>query len=409
MKYRREYNKIKDSIPETALDPKTKALLDDFGKYFQKFPNHNVINLDVFIPRFRQWHAALTEEQFNVYKGILRQVPEDVDDDTRAGIVSELNELSLATTLANTAVQFEEGNLEIPLSDVVGKALDAYKLNQGVKLTQWNDQSIEELIKEDEQYHGVKWRLECLNVSMRPMRGGDFGIIAGRPDKGKTSFLASEITHMAAQIPEDRNILWLNNEGLASRIKRRIYQSAFGMSWTEISNLYSQGKPVMEAYAQIIGRRDRIRVMDIHGFHIGQVEELMGTNSPGIVVFDMIDRIRGFGAEARTDLQLEEMYAWARERCVKYDFIGLATSQVSGDGEGEQFPRLDQLKDSKTGKQGACDFLLMIGASNDPNLRYARYLSLPKNKLRRDDAPGDPRCEVIFKPTTARYEDIYAE
>jgi replicative DNA helicase len=120
----------------------------------------------------------------------------------------------------------------------------------------------------------------------------------------------------------------------------------------------------------------------------------------------MIDNIRGFGSEARTDLQLEEMYKWARERSVKYDAIGLATSQISAEGDGLQFPTLSMLKDSKTGKQGACDFQLMIGASNDPNLEYSRYLSLPKNKLRRDGQPSDPRCEVRFQPNLARYEDI---
>ena len=71
-----------------------------------------------------------------------------------------------------------------------------------------------------------------------------------------------------------------------------------------------------------------------------------------------------------------------------------------------QFPTLGMLKDSKTGKQGACDFQLMIGASNDPNLSGLRYLSLPKNKLRREGTPGDPRATVNFKPQVARFDDV---
>ena len=70
------------------------------------------------------------------------------------------------------------------------------------------------------------------------------------------------------------------------------------------------------------------------------------------------------------------------------------------------WPTLGMLKDSKTGKQGACDFMLMIGASNDPNLNGVRYLGMPKNKLRRPGAPGDPRATVNYDPERVRYSDI---
>jgi replicative DNA helicase len=64
------------------------------------------------------------------------------------------------------------------------------------------------------------------------------------------------------------------------------------------------------------------------------------------------------------------------------------------------------LKDSKTGKQGACDFMLMIGASNDPSLGGVRYLGMPKNKLRREGHAGDPRAQVNYNPERVRYSDI---
>lgn len=406
MKYRRDYEKLFRAVPSTAIDPKTKALMDDFGKYFQKFADHPVILYDVFVPRFRGWHPTLTEEQFNSYKAILKQVIEDVDETTREGVLADLYELNLGTTIANTVSKYSEGELELPLYTEISAALDTYKFANGVKDSVWNDKSIEELLIDEDNVPGLKWRLQVLNNHMRPLRGGDFGIVAARPDKGKTSFLADQISFMAAQLPSDRNVIWLNNEGKSDTIKKRIFQATFGMSWSTLRELKDKGKPIMEAYTQIIGRRDKIRVMDIHECHVGQVEQILDNNNPGLVIFDMIDNIRGFGREARTDLRLEEMYKWGRERSVKYDFVGLASSQISGDGDGEQYPKLWMLKDSRTGKQGACEFILMIGSSNDINLQYSRFLSLPKNKLRRDDAPGDPHSEVIFKPTIARYEDI---
>lgn len=387
------------------MDQKTKALLDDFGKYFKKFPEHEKIDLQVFLPRFKQWHPGLTDEQFSSFVGILRNVNEDVDEHTRAGILADLYEVDLATQVANICSQYELGELEFPISDMVAAKIDEYNINIGAKAAMWNDTPIEDLLQEDVDESGIRWRLNTLNSHMRPLRGGDFGIIAGRPDKGKTTFLSSEVTFMASQLEDDRNIIWLNNEGPSGRIVKRLYQSALNKSITELVEL-STNKKLKGMYEKVVGRVDRIRVIDIHGFHVGQVEAILERSNPGVILYDMIDNIRGFGAEARTDLQLEEMYKWGRERAVKYDCIGLATSQISTEGEGLQYPGLSMLKDSKTGKQGACDFQLMIGASNDQNLEYSRFLSLPKNKLRRDGVSGDPRAEVRFKPSTARYEDV---
>jgi replicative DNA helicase len=97
------------------------------------------------------------------------------------------------------------------------------------------------------------------------------------------------------------------------------------------------------------------------------------------------------------------MYQWVRMLSVKYDRPMLATSQISAEGDGLQFPTLGMLKDSKTGKQGAAEFILPIGATNDPNMAGSRFVSLTKNKLHRHGGPKDPRCEVIFDGERGRY------
>lgn len=405
MKNRPDYEKLFRAIPTNSLDEKTKTLLADFGKYFEKFKEHEKIDLQVFLPRFKSWHPNMDEEVFNTYVGVLRNINGDVDDETKAGIVGDLYENDTAVRIANLCAQYDAGDLDAPLIDLVSSVIDGYKINIGARFANWNDTDIGELLQEDLNNEGLRWRLVSLNECMRPLRGGDFGIIAGRPDKGKTTFLSSEVTFIAHQMEDDRNIIWLNNESTSSRIVKRLYQSALGVSITELVELNKQGK-LRKLYERAVGRLDRIRVFDIHGMHVGQVEAIIEQSNPGLILYDMIDNIRGFGNEQRTDLQLEEMYKWARERSVKYNAVGLATSQISAEGDGLQFPTLSMLKDSKTGKQGACDFQLMIGATNTQELEYSRFLSLPKNKLRRDGHSADPHCEVLFKPQQARYEDI---
>jgi replicative DNA helicase len=405
MRRRSDYNKLKDMLPVANIDPQAMAILDDFGKYFEKFPTHTSVDMTTFLPRFKSWHPKMSDEKFNGYKAMLLNCVAEPDEDQKRNIMDELSSLELMTKLANLAEEFNNGDLP-DAYDAVNRTMDGYRERTGKRAIAYIDVPIGELLQDEFDDTGVAWRLDCLSGAMRKLRPGDFGIIAGRPDKGKTSFISSEITHMAPQLPPDRNIVWLNNEGPGKRIIPRLYQSALNLTMTELKERHSAGVLVKQYREAIGGRLDKIRILDVHGFATGQIESILEESNPGLIVYDMIDNIKGFGDAARTDLMLEQMYQWGRERSVKYNCIGLATSQISNDGDGMQFPTLGMLKDSKTGKQGACDFQLMIGASNDPGLAGSRFISLPKNKLRRPDGASDPRAEVVFDAVRARYRDI---
>jgi replicative DNA helicase len=416
MRRRPDFYKLRDLIPKSNLDEKTVAILADFEKYYENHPSHKEIDLTTFVPRFHARHPGMKQELVNQYNAVFRNAwSQDADEDQRKTIMHELAELELATKLANIAERHNDGTVA-DLFHEVTSSMDGFRSRMGLRSIQYIDTPIGELLQDEFNDAGVAWRLDCLNRSMRRLRPGDFGIIAGRPDKGKTTFLTSEVTFFAPQLPADRNIIWLNNEGPGRRITPRLYQSALNFSMDEMKQ--EQSKPdangkhdyghsaLVDAYRKAVTRLDKIRIIDVHGFNTGQIEAILEEGNPGVIIYDMIDNIRGFASEARTDLALEEMYKWARERSVKYDCIGLATSQISNDGDGMQFPTLGMLKDSKTGKQGACDFQLMIGASNDVGLSGSRFMSLPKNKLRRPDGQADPRAEVIFDGLRARYKDI---
>jgi replicative DNA helicase len=379
-------------------------LLNDFDTYFKKFPEHTKVDIPTFLSVFRALHTAMSDEERNAYEGIIKNVSTDVAEDTKAGVMGQMLELRLGTDLAGLIAQWDAGDLP-NIHAALREAADAYERDADIKSLDYIRPDLDGLLEEAQETNGLQWRLQCLRQSMRGLRGGDFGIIAGRPDKGKTTFIASEITHLAGQLDPGRNAVWLNNEGKGERIYLRLIQAALGMTLSEIRT-FREKNDVMEAYAGIIGDKHRIRIVDIHGQDTYAVENIIRANNAGLVVYDMIDKIKGFGSEARTDLQLEEMYSWGREIAVKYDLVGLATSQISNEGDGLQFPTLGMLKDSKTGKQGACDFQLMIGASNDVNLAGYRYIGLPKNKLRREGEAGDPRATVNFKPQIARFDDV---
>jgi replicative DNA helicase len=406
LKYRGEFYRIKGRIPNKALDPQTIQILKAYQTYFTNCPEAKSVDAAKLLTIFRAENPEMASETRQAYENIISHIVNDVSEEEKSGVMRSLLELRMGTDIANLIDKWDSGdvpNLHAELRQVS----DEFERDSDIKSLDYLRPDLNELLEESKETAGYHWRLSSLRQSQRGLRAGDFGIIAGRPDKGKTTFLASELTHMATQIPEDKTILWLNNEGRGDRIFLRLVQAALGK---QVSDIRAMSNP-MQAYMNAIKSNDpyKIRIVDIHGQDTYAVENLIRANNPAIVVYDMIDKIRGFGGEARTDLALEEMYSWAREISVKYDAVGLATSQISNEGDNLSFPSLGMLKDSKTGKQGACDFQLMIGALNSPEYEGYRYLGLPKNKLRREGAQACPRASVAFKPQIARFEDLPIE
>jgi len=237
---------------------------------------------------------------------------------------------------------------------------------------------------------------------MRPLRGGDFGIIAAQPDAGKTTFLTHNLTHMATQT--DKPFSWLNNESSKERILKRCLQSALNATNGELVAKQQAGI-MLDEYLQIVGNKGQIRVYDIHGWDTRKIEDLLDSvGDIGLIVFDMLDNVKfnGLSSEARTDQVLESKYQWGRELSVIRKCPVLATSQTGYLAHGVPFPPMSELKDSKVGKQGACDFIMMVGKDIDVLKENNRYLSVPKNKLRIAGVPALHE-EVIFDGDRGRY------
>lgn len=407
LKYKDDLYKVRGRVPKAALEERTNTLLADFEKYFTKFPEHKKIDVPTFATLFRAWHTNLKKETLDQYVVLFDKIKPDVPDNNKDVILENMMEIRLATEMATLMLRFDDG--DVPnLYGEMSKLFDQHKLDAKITGIDYIRTDIGDLLAIDENEDGLRWRMDCLNECMRPLRAGDFLIVAGRPDKGKTTFLSSEVSYMATQLLGEQTVVWLNNEGPGQRVKQRLYQATVGLTLSQMISAHAEGN-LVPMYEKLMGARDRMRVFDVHGMDTVSVERIIETNGPGVIVYDMIDKIRGFGEAARTDLGLEKMYDWARELCVKYSCVGIATSQISVEGDGLLFPTMPMLKDSKTGKQGACDVQIMIGASNEPGMQSIRGIGVVKNKLRREGKPQDPQARVVFKPGIARFEDVPVE
>lgn len=416
---RSDFDKLVRSIPTDVLDERTRIVLADFGKYFREFSDVDQIDYEPFYMWFKMFaHPKLSKESQEIYGQLLQGIEVEVSPALREGLMARMVAANTSNVLLKMIEDYNEG-AEIDLGSKLRDIVDQYENETNRKVKQpWVQDDIEDLLQDDLHDTGLHFRLPCLQESMRPLRPGDFVIVAARPDVGKTTFLTNELTYMASQVDklypeEQRTILWFNNEGLGKRIKTRLYQSALDAS---IGDLLAKqkAKTIHADYAKVIadGNLERantvIRIMDVHDFWNHEVEDIIRAASPALIVFDMIDNIK-FGGGAnnngqRTDQLLEAMYQWGRVLGVKHDCAVMATSQVSADGENMQYPLLGMLKDSKTGKQGAADAIITIGYQAD--FPDARFIGTTKNKLAREGAPKSPRCEVVFDGTHGRYRSI---
>jgi replicative DNA helicase len=405
------------------LQPLTAELLGDFGVFFREFTEAQRIEHGPFLTWYRGFrHPNMKDDAFGLYSAVITKSMDDISPELEAGLMERLVAADTASRITSLLEKWNAGD-EIDLYMELRANVERFEqqVDRKVKNPQVLD-PIEDLLKAEENDTGLHWRLPCLNRHIKPLRAGDFAIIAARPDKGKTTFCASELTYMAAQVDalypgENRSILWFNNEGPGNKIVMRNFQAALAATTEELvalSNTPSEDTrwktKVREAYAAALGGRPGVlRIFDVHDMWNHEVEDIMKQHKPALVLFDMVDNIK-FGGETnnngqRTDQLLEAMYQWARLMGVKHDCAVLATSQISADGDGVSYPTLPQLKDSKTGKQGAADLIITIGALNDAMLEHSRYIGTTKNKLVRTGKKASPNQEVFFDSQRGRYKE----
>lgn len=404
---RSKFERFAHSIPEGTINKETAVLVKRFGEFYKATDAQRITHAE-FWPYLRSRYPNWKEKDIDYWKALTKPI----DQPNPLGLDEQIITNLLSTELSNRALdlieQWRSGG-EVELGEALRGAVEQYDsaLNRKVKVPLiqlgWED-----MIQEETHDVGLHWRIKALRDSTRALRPGDFGIVAMRPDQGKTTLIASEVTYLARQLAlmypdEPRPGIWLNNEGPGKRIVSRLRQSALGMSISEIVDLGPE--EAKRRYVEAIGgREDMIRVLDVHGFKSYEIEDIFRKHRPGLVVFDMIDNIQFSGGLAnggeRNDQILEAMYGWARTQGVIHGFVGLASSQLSGDAEGMRFPTQKMLKDSKTGKQGACDFIITGGV--DPATPNIRYIGMTKNKIKREGAKYSPNAAMFFDADRGR-------
>jgi hypothetical protein len=352
---------------------------------------------------FLSLHPGITDKEKELYHAVFSNIK---DSTTSAEVVADLlrslDQRQKLTSLAIAAYEASEGRGKVgEIAELAGQVLHPeVQCDDTVEfVTDDLDAIYNQVVKEP----GLRWRLKSLNQAIGSLRKGDFGFVFARPETGKTTFLASECSFMAQQAKGP--VLWLNNEEQGEKVMLRCYQAALG---APLEKLFSGIDKAKEEFRNVTG--GRLKLLDAVSLGKREVEDICKRVQPALIVFDQIDKIKGFTSD-RDDLVLGAIYQWARELAKTYcPVIGIC--QADGTAEGVKWLTMAHVANAKTSKQAEADWILGIGRSNDPGYEMVRHFHVSKNKLVGDqDSLPDMRhghWDVLIEPHIARYRDIVA-
>lgn len=402
-----KYYKYRKFIGDVLVSKYTKKILEDYNVYYREFGSKS-IDLDNFPTWFfTTRHPKISMEDKEIYdKMLLALKSHKVDTSLENEIIKGFITRDSAALIADEAMRISEGE-----SLDMGKVRKLYREwehNTGKAAeidSRFVSDDIEEILSSTIGPSGLDWRLKFLNDSLGPIRKGDFILFGKRPDSGGTTLMASEATFMAPQLPEDKYVLWVNNEEKGESVKLRLIQAALGETAEYIEK---NRKDAMADYIKIVGE-GKIKVFDDAKASIYDVEELLSREDVGLLIVDQLRKLKGL-EHIKGDVQRDEgIFNTGREWAKAYCPV-MVVHQADGTAEGQQWISQNQLYGSKTAVQGELDAIITIGRTLDPSTADRRYIWVPKNKLcggpKSDPLMRNGRAEVKIVPEKARFKMI---
>jgi len=361
---------------------------------------HRVVTPDEFKAAVGLRIDSERDKDREVYEQLLKLLTEaDIGPDILHELLVQIKQKEIAEKLGIVSFDFAAGKKTLQDIEDVYKTFDT--VEEEIKEVQFVTDDLDELYNQTVATTGLRWRLQSLNRMLGSLRKGDFGFVFARPETGKTTFLASEASYFAEQSKSP--VLWINNEEQGNKVMSRLYQASLGITVDELMRNRHESK---QQYFK--NTHGNIRLYDDASVYKRQIEDLCSKYSPGLVIIDQIDKIKGFTGD-REDLKLGAIYQWARELAKTYCPV-IGVCQADGTGEGVKWLNMGHVSSAKTSKQAEADFIIGIGKTNEQGKEFTRYINISKNKLH-GDTDSDPKlrhgfCEVIIEPEIARYRDI---
>ena len=398
------YERYLNFVDTSLLPTELQLIIKNYGLFYKEFKK------DIVLKDFIGWffHRAcphLKENQLSVYNTIFNSV-ENADDAIVEDVITHFKELDTATKLRNILdTKFDRGSI-----DTLFKEHDD-KIKSLRCLEGWIPNDLDSIAESTSRKGGLHFRLDCLSKSLNALIKGDFGIVAGYVDTGKSTLCVSEAAYMAQQVT-DGCVLWLNNEEYNTRVLKRIWQAVLRAPWSKI--IEDKDRATQLYLQKMHDDIERIKFIDIRGKTIPEIKDLFKASNPKLAIVDQIDKIqthtkKHWGEHDRLKSLYGDMRSLASEYCpiiavsqadASSRYLDKKTQEVVY----QRYLDQSQLDGSKIGKPGEADFIITVGRDLDyPN---SRYIHTPKNKMDGiDENCRHIKAEVVFNGECSLYEN----
>lgn len=404
---REVHERIRPHVNEETLSKEAQTIYNVIDNWYKSFPLFNSFTWEELETHFFiTKDKSLPKGSHGVYKTIFKNLSTYTTTATRDELFKHYINQEYVARITEVLHGVTEGKKTL---DDVETLVEQHKVEFSKATGTTNifvGDDITEVVSASSA-PGLEWRLEELNISCGPLRQGDFVIVAARPEVGKTTFLADNVSYMASQIKDKRPVLWINNEERSGKVMFRVMQAALG--WTT-KDIEDNPTKAMAEYQKMMGMSNRILIIknDSGLNSVRSLVPLFKAHNPALIIFDQLDKVAGVpgSKDERDDLRLGRVYLWARELSHTYGPV-IAASQADASAEGLMWLEQDKLRGSKTDKPGEADAIITIGRSLEAGMEMKRGIYVPKNKLhggaRSVEKERHGKWEVEIAPEIARY------
>jgi replicative DNA helicase len=395
------YLNYRSYVKDDVLGQVQKDILASFGKYYDEFPEYE----SVVLQQYSDWF-------YHAYKP-------DLDDDQRKLYTKVLNDTKNTdnSIIEKIVIGFNAQLTKDKIEQVCEQGFDIDQVkflceqHQEV-ITKLQDKkeyfqfSEDNLTKTSDRSKGLHWRLPCLNHCIGGVMPGDLIMVAAYVEIGKTTFMTSEISHMAQQMHEG-TILWLNNEEPDERISHKLIAATLARP---VPAVQQNIKTALEHYEKRMhGDRHRVKIINIRDANIYQLEAMVKKHKPSMVVVDMADKVT-FPKMSDELQRLAKLYGKYRSIGIKYECGMIVTSHTvapnrdkDGNVLGSHYLTIDKISSNKTAKPGEADVIITL--AKDDAFPHQRFLHIAKNKVKEgDDKDKYIKKEITYNQETSRFE-----
>lgn len=320
---------------------------------------------------------------------------ESISQDVVTDVITNLARADFGMQIANIGTRIREGDPSAMrnLKSLLERHGNDYMPNDfGEEITD----DIYELLAEQSDENKWQFNISTLSRNLYGLGGGDFAIVAARPETGKSAFMISICAGPGGFAAQGAKVVYLGNEEKMSRTKLRAISSCSGMTREEMAK---NGDLAASMYMAI---RDNLDFKDIQEWDLDTVDAYCELKKPDVLVLDQADKIQIGGTYNSSHERIRELYRSIRELAKRHDCAVIAVSQASADAERKHKIDFSMLEGSKTGKAAEADVIIGIskpagGGDDETNTERCVYIS--KNKL--SGFHGAVYCQI--EPQVSRY------